>query len=260
MAGGIRSSQLDRTRATPLWAQLLADLRTRLEEGEFNERFPTDQELVDEYGVSRHTVREAVRRIQAEGILDRRRGRGTYVKPVAFEQPLGSLYSLFRSIEAAGIEQTSVVLARDVRTDEHVAERLDLEPDTELFYLERLRLAGGAPLAIDRAWVPHEIAGPLLEADFAHTALYDELATLCGIHPETGSELIRPVILRETDAAQLDLEEGEAAFLIRRTTHAAGRPLEWRESLVRGDTYSFRIDWTGRADAGVPGLVPDETG
>ncbi len=244
----------------PLWAQLLSDLRARLAAGEFNDRFPTDQELVDEYGVSRHTVREAVRRIQAEGILDRRRGRGTYVKQVEFEQPLGTLYSLFRSIEAAGAGQTSVVLAKEVRTDATVAEQLDLPPDTELFYLERLRLAGEQSLAVDRAWVPNDIAGPLMDADFARTALYDELATLCGIQPETGTEIIRPVIPDDADREQLGLEEGEAAFLILRKTAAGGRPLEWRESVVRGDTYSFRIDWTGGPDSGVPELVPDEAG
>jgi GntR family transcriptional regulator len=244
----------------PLWAQLLGDLRDRLQAGEFNERFPTDQELVEEYGVSRHTVREAVRRIQAEGILDRRRGRGTYVKAAEFEQPLGTLYSLFRSIEAEGIDQTSVVLTKEVRTDASVAEQLGLDPDTELFYLERLRLAGDQPLAVDRAWVRNDIAGPLLEADFARTALYDELATLCGIHPETGSEIIRPVIPGEADRSQLDLGEGAAAFLILRKTEAQGESLEWRESVVRGDSYSFRIDWGGGADPGVSGLVADDEG
>ena len=244
----------------PLWAQLLGDLRVRLAAGEFNERFPTDQELVDEYGVSRHTVREAVRRIQAEGILDRRRGRGTYVKAVEFEQPLGTLYSLFRSIENAGIGQTSVVLTKDVRTDADVARRLDLEAATELFYLERLRLAGDRPLAVDRAWVPNDIAGPLMQADFARTALYDELATLCGIKPETGTEVIRPVIPDEDDREQLGIDDAEAAFLILRKTEAGGRPLEWRESVVRGDSYSFRVDWTGGSDSGVPELVPDEAG
>ncbi len=243
----------------PLWAQLLGDLRTRLAAGEFAERFPTDQELVEEYGVSRHTVREAVRRIQAEGILDRRRGRGTYVKAVEFEQPLGTLYSLFRSIEASGIGQTSVVLDKEVRTDATVADHLGLDAATELFYLERLRLAGQHPLAIDRAWVPNDIAGPLMAADFARTALYDELAALCGIQPETGSELIRPVIPEAADREQLGLGENEAAFLILRTTYAAGRTLEWRESVVRGDSYGFRVDWTGEPDSGVPELVPYET-
>jgi len=249
---------LDRTSAMPLWAQLLRDLRHRLAVGEFSERFPTDQELVDEYRVSRHTVREAVRRIQADGILDRRRGRGTYVRSPDFQQPLGTLYSLFRSIEAEGIGQTSVVLCLEARTDAEIAGHLGLPADAELFHLERLRLAGAAPLAVDRAWLPLGLARPLLTADFARTALYDELAALCGVRPEAGSEVIRPVIPDPGDRRQLGLDDDAAAFLIVRTTFAGGRPLEWRESVVRGDVYSFRVDW-GTGDVAVPELVPDET-
>lgn len=244
----------------PLWAQLLADIRHRLRAGEFEERFPTDQDLVEEYGVSRHTVREAVRRIQAEGILDRRRGRGTYVRSAEFVQPLGTLYSLFRSIEGTGIEQTSVVRTKDLRVDPGVAERLGVDPDTELFFVERLRLAGDEPLAVDRAWLPASIAGPLLDSDFSRTALYDELATLCGIHPETGSELIRPVIPDEDDREQLGIDPTTAAFAIVRKTYSGGEPLEWRESVVRGDLYGFRVDWSGAPDSGVLELVPFDAG
>jgi GntR family transcriptional regulator len=249
---------LDRSDAMPLWAQVLGDLRRRLAEGEFSDRFPTDQELVDDYGVSRHTVREAVRRIHAEGILDRRRGRGTYVKNTDFEQPLGTLYSLFRSIEAAGVGQTSVVLGKDLRTDPAVAEHLGLGPQTMLFYLERLRLAGEEPLALDRAWIPQRIAGTLMEADFGRTALYDELAERCGVRPETGTELIRPIMPDDNDRARLGLGQHDAAFLILRKTYVAGAPLEWRESIVRGDVYSFRVDW-GEGDDAVPELIHDES-
>jgi GntR family transcriptional regulator len=49
--------------APPLWAAVLDDLRTRLARGEFAERFPTDRELTAHYGISRHTAREAVRRL-----------------------------------------------------------------------------------------------------------------------------------------------------------------------------------------------------
>jgi GntR family transcriptional regulator len=253
-----RQDILDRSHPMPLWAQLLSDLRTRLDAGEFSERFPTDQELVDDYGVSRHTVREAVRRIQAEGILDRRRGRGTYVRPTGFVQQISTLYSLFRSIEADGIGQTSVVRTKDVRTDAAVAQRLGADPTTELFFIERLRLAGDDPLAVDRAWLPARIAAPLLDVDFSRTALYDELATMCGVQPETGGELIRPIIPEPDDREQLGLDQDAAAFLIIRKTFSGGEPLEWRESVVRGDLYAFRVDWTGDSEVGVPELVPYE--
>lgn len=99
------------TGASPLWAQVLADLRKRLTAGEFAERFPADSELVDQYKVSRHTVREAVRRLQGEGLLERRRGQGSFVVGRPIEQSMGTMYSLFRSIEETGAVQESVVRA-----------------------------------------------------------------------------------------------------------------------------------------------------
>ena len=126
----------------PLWAQLEADLRRRIDSDEFNDgRFPTDLELTDSYGVSRHTVREAIRHLNKTGILRRERGRGTVINRTEFEQPLGTLYSLFRSVEAAGAEQTSKVLSTGSATDTVAANRLGVADDTELFFLERIRFA-----------------------------------------------------------------------------------------------------------------------
>jgi GntR family transcriptional regulator len=152
------SDRIDRTRPVPLWAQLLEDLRARLAAGEFGDRFPTDRELTETYGVSRHTAREAVRHLTAEGVLQRERGRGSTVLTPEFEQPLGALYSLFRSIEAQGVEQRSDVLALAAVTDAEVAGRLGVDPHEPLIHLERLRLAGGEPLALDRVWLPATVA------------------------------------------------------------------------------------------------------
>ncbi|MHB1536874.1 MAG: GntR family transcriptional regulator, partial [Acidimicrobiales bacterium] len=110
--------------SSPLWEQVLEDLRRRLAAGEFADRFPRDVELVSHYEVSRHTAREAVRRLQGEGLVDRRRGRGSFVVGHRIEQPVGTLYSLFRSIEANGIVQESVVRYLEVRHDDKAAAML----------------------------------------------------------------------------------------------------------------------------------------
>lgn len=241
--GGGHPAKLDRHHPLPLWAQLLNDLRRRLASGEFTSRFPTDAELVETYSVSRQTVREAVRRLTADGLLDRRQGQGTVVRSPEFRQPLGSLYSLFRVIEAEGVPQTSIVSVLDEREESEIAKQLDLEPASRLVYLERVRLAGGRPLALDRAWLPADIARPLLGADFSRTALYDELAKLCGIQLTGGSEQIRPVVPTPAERALLQMGRGEAAFAIERRTFVGDRAAEYRCSIVRGDRYGFVAEW-----------------
>ena len=156
---------LDRGSPMPLWAQLETDLLRRLEAREFDDGFPTDLDLTESYGVSRHTVREAVRHLNKTGVLKRERGKGTVVNRSEFEQSLGTLYSLFQSIESTGVNQTSEVIRLEVVTDSIAALHLELEEEEELVLLERLRLAGGNPLAVDRAWLPLDMATPLLDVD-----------------------------------------------------------------------------------------------
>ena len=241
---------------TPLWRQVLADLRHRLSVGEFENRFPTDRELVDEYSVSRHTVREAVRRLQDEGLVGRKRGMGSYTVGPRYEQHTGTLYSLFRSIEAAGSVQTSTVLVQEEQRNRQAAAVLDLEPDAPLFYLERVRLIDGDPIAHDRVWLPLSMTSPLLEIDFGRTALYDELNRHCDLAPESGVERIRPVVPDRAEAGLLGMEPGMAALEVDRRTRTGGEPLEWRITVVRGDRYLLRSEWEDTTGTVSPRLVP----
>jgi GntR family transcriptional regulator len=235
---------IDRSNPLPLWAQLLAVLRERVADGSYDQGFPSDEQLAREFDVSRHTVRESVRRLQEEGVISRRRGVGTFVRPPAIEQPTGALYSLFRSIEAQGREQRSDVLDLGVVIDEQVAVRLGLTASAELVRLERLRRIDGTPLAHDVAWLPAEVAQPLLDVDFSHTALYDELATVCHVHPDAGSEWIHPVVPDATQRRLLGMPARRAAFWIERLAVVGSRPIEWRESMVRADHYTFVAHWS----------------
>jgi GntR family transcriptional regulator len=228
----------------PLWAQLLDILRDRLKQGEFAGPFPTDAELTEQYGLSRHTVREAMRRLQAEGAVTRERGRGTFVRAPTIEQPTGAIYSLFRSIEAQGREQRSKVLDLRETANAVVAQRLDLSPAACLIRLERLRYADGQPLAHDTAWLPAAVAAPLLDVDFARTALYDELAHRCGVRPTAGTEWIRTELPGFEDRELLGLRARQPVFRIERLSRVEDRRIEWRETVVRGDGYTFVADWS----------------
>ncbi|MEM9036079.1 MAG: GntR family transcriptional regulator [Actinomycetota bacterium] len=245
---------LDRSSSTPLWAQLETDLRERVDAGEFDSgRFPTDQELVDEYGVSRHTVREAIAKLNAHGLLTRERGRGTVINRAEFEQSLGTLYSLFRSIESTGVEQTSDVLELGLVRDVEAARQLGSDPDVELLLIARLRRAGGDPLAIDRAWLPASFAEPLLRVDWGHTALYDELRRLDAPVPNQGWERVSPVLPTAADQALLGIGPRDAAFHLERLGTRDGTPVEWRTTVIRGDRYRFVADWSAGS---APALRP----
>ena len=236
----------DRDSPMPLWAQVLGDLRARLARGEFTGRFPGDEELRAQYGVSRHTVREAVRRLQAEGVIERGRGRGTFVTSTVIEQPLGALYSLFRSVEAQGFVQRSVVRYLAERRDEEAAKVLGLAPDEPLVYLERLRLADDQPVVLDCSWLPASLARPLLQVDFTRTALYHELQARCGLKPDAGWERLRPVLPTREQRELLGLGLRTPALAIERLAASNATLVEWRHGLVRADRFSYVARWSAQ--------------
>lgn len=241
------TTEIDRADPLPLWAQLLAVLRRRIANGDYAEAFPTDAQLAGEFDLSRHTVREAVRRLQDDGLVDRRRGVGTFVSAPLIEQSTGAIYSLFRSIEEQGREQRSDLLDLSTTTDSAVATRLELPDAAPLVRVERLRRVDGEPLAHDTSWLPLHIAQPLLDVDFGRTGLYDELARTCGIEVDSGSEWIHPLVPDPAERALLALGRRQAAFLIDRLVRAGGRAVEWRQSIVRGDLYTFVANWSPTA-------------
>ncbi len=235
---------VDRHSPVPLWSQVLDDLQRRLASGAPADRFPTEAELVAEYGVSRHTVRDALRRLRDSGVLESVRGRGTRVSGVPIEQPLGSLYSLFAVVEERGMAQRSDVLALRIEQDAEAASRLDLAPDAELLHLSRLRRADDEPLALDQAWLPAELARPLLEADFARAALYDELAARTGVRPDGGEERITAVMPDGLTRELLEVPPEQACLRVERTGCAGPRCVEYRLTIVRGDRFAVLAQWT----------------
>lgn len=236
---------LDRSSPMPLWAQLQQDLTRRLGSGEFDLEFPGELELVEAYAVSRYTVREALRRLRESRLIDSAKGRGSWVRRGGDEDPpLGSLYSLFREVDAQGIIQRSTVLSQQVVTDARAAQHLAVPPETELFHLERLRLADEQPMAHDQVWIPAGIASPLLEVDFTVSGLYDELAARCGVSLVGGRERISAVLPTDVDRTLLEVPLDVACFQIERLSSVRATPLEYRHTVVRADRYSVLAEWS----------------
>jgi len=113
--------------------------------------------------------------------------------------------------------------------------------------LERLRLAGGSPLAVDRAWLLREVAEPLLEVDLSRTALYRELQLAGAPVPNQGWERLTPIVPSAADRKRLGLSKSDAAFFLERLGSRDGVAVEWRTTIIRGDRYRFVTDWSAGA-------------
>jgi GntR family transcriptional regulator len=223
--------------ASPLWESIRADLSRRVADGDFAEGFPGELDLSREYGVSRGTIRNALRPLRETGTVTAHRGRRPQVIHGGQGDAFGPVYSLFESVQASGMSQRSVVLVREFTTDPAVAAQLSLPPEEVLLHLSRLRLADEEPLAVDHVWLPAARVRALIDVDFTDTALYKELRERCGIVLDGGREEVRAATASAADVESLGCVEGAPIFRIRRIGFHRGEALELRCSHILGDRY-----------------------
>jgi GntR family transcriptional regulator len=228
----------------PLWRRLQDDLRARIASRELVPAFPGELAIAAEYGVSRHTVREALRSLRQEGLVVAGKGRTPRVAADGvLHQPLGVLYSLFRSVESTGLRQASLVRVLETVTDPPVARRLGRGPRTSLLHLARVRFAGDDPLALDEVWLPTVATRPLLSVDFTHTALYDELRSRCGIVLSGGTEEVRACLTDQDQARELGIPHPSAVLRVERVGCVGREPFEFRRTLLRGDRFALSAEF-----------------
>lgn len=231
----------------PLWAQVSDDLRRRIGAREFEGGFPGEHDLTEQYGVSRHTIREALRVLRVEGLLKSERGRGTTVQDANYTQNLGTLYSLFNTIQSQGVEHINTVKRLALTVNPTVALELNVAPTSEFVVIERIRFAGGEPLAYDTAWLLAKFARPLLEADFVHGSVYGELRDRCGIEMDSGGEKICAQVATRQVASDLGLDTGAPVFALERVGASGNKVIEWRETFIRGDRFTLEVNFSHAA-------------
>jgi GntR family transcriptional regulator, N-acetylglucosamine utilization regulator len=234
----------------PLYRRIEADLRERIRDRRLapGAQIAPEPELMAEYGVSRATVRQALAGLVGEGLLEIRRGLGTYVTAPRFEHTIGGFYSFSREIERHGLEPGTRVL--DIHTEpaaEQVAEALGIEPGTPVVALRRLRLAGPDPLVVETSHLPAARFPGLDEVDFSAVRLYDTLLHRYGCRPTRARETFEPILLTVDEAALLDQRRGEPALRVERTAFDQDDiPIEFCRSTVRGDRYRYSVELRDR--------------
>jgi GntR family transcriptional regulator len=236
-------------RGSPLHSRLEITLRGLIRNGKIptGAILPGELELAAQLGVSRHTVRHALGVLTNEGLLRRERGRGTTVvpsiPPPVIERSLSTFYAFAWEARARGASQRSYVLERQVLpADETFARRLELEAGTDIERIMRVRTADEDPLVLETAYLQHEMSRLLDATALEQESLYDALEQLCGLRVTHARESIRPIVLSRPVARLLHTNAGAPAFLVERTTWSDRGPIEWQESIVRGDRYLYSVD------------------
>lgn len=213
----------------PRYREIEAWLRERCGQLSVGALLPSELELAARFDVSRMTARHAVQMLVQEGLVDRRRGAGSFVAAPPLHRRESTLRSFSQDMELRGLVPSSTVLRAEVGTDPVAAGRLGLPPDAWVVRIDRVRLASGVPLALERAVLPGEFAD-VLTRDLATGSLHAALAGMGRVMGRaTGYVTAR---LASTEEAELLDLTAPAALLVesRLITDSNGRPVESTET------------------------------
>ena len=244
MSDGMTGSQIDRNSPVPLFLQirqaLLAEIRSW---PDTTAKFPTDVALADRFKVSKMTVRQAIDDLVEAGLLERHRGRGTFVTDLAFVEQLDPILDIDQQYAAAGHSQTTRVLSFDRRGMSVQEQKLfGMGPGEMVVHIRRLRSANGLPLALDERILPATIAD---QAGFTVLNAADSIiARLRRAMPLARAKWQMSALLADSDLAlNLSIHQG-APVLERAMTYLdqKGAILLTGRSLHRGDLVSCAFE------------------
>ena len=204
---------------------------------------PSERQLIAEYGVSRITVREALGQLVNEGYLERVRGKGTFVAHRPVQSTL-HLASFTEEMRAMGHVPTTVVLLREERVPpSDTAAALRLGEAVTAFHLKRLRMADGAPVSIDDAWLVADAFPGLLDHDLSGS-VYSIVADEYGMPIDRAQQTVAATPAADDVATLLGTRTGAPLLEFDRVSYSRDRPVEHARSWYRSDRYRVQMEVT----------------
>lgn len=225
---------------TAIYKRIADYIRDLVADGQPGDRLPSEADLCQRFDVSRMTARHAIQDVAAEGLIERRRGAGTFVRSRPVPRHLGSPLSFSENMRSRGMVPSSELLSWSMASpspDE--CEALGIAAADSVFILERLRRADDIPMALERAAIP-EALGRSIAENFDSSSLH-ELFKAAGRVPATAHAEVsaRRASKREQDL--LDLPSSGVVIVEKRTIFdQEGVPLERTSTWYAAERYSFR--------------------
>jgi GntR family transcriptional regulator len=228
---------------SPLYERVESALAAAIADGSLlpETQLPPEEGLIERFKVSRTTVRRAIQNLIHRGLVEVRRGKGTFVALPKITQDLTELTGFVEDMQALGRTPTARLLdKRTLAADEVVAHHLALEPGALVVRLRRVRLADGVAMSFDETFLPpgigKKVAGNDLEVEPVFALLEKRYDT-----PLVEAEYKLEAAAADPDAAQaLQVPTGSPIFRIERTSYTTGnRPVDYERLHYRGDLIRF---------------------
>src|SRR4030043_928006 len=231
----------------PYYIQLLDILQEKVKHAEWGpgDQIPGEQDLCENYQVSRTVVRQALQELEYEGVITRQRGKGTFVtSPKISEGLVQKLTGFYQDMVERGLKPGSKVLNQNVSPKrEKVALFRNIKRGEKVIDIQRLRYINGEPIQLVTTYIPYEICPALESVDLTNRSLYEYLEKECGIFIAKGHRYIESVLANDHEAGLLGIERGAPLLMLDSVSFSEdGQPIEYYHALHRGDRSRFEVE------------------
>ncbi|MGY3716976.1 GntR family transcriptional regulator [Sutcliffiella cohnii] len=207
---------------------------------------PSEREYAEKYGISRMTVRQAMKNLTSEGYLERKRGKGTFVAIKKLEQSLNFLTSFSEEMRARGMVPTTKVLDFNIiSADKFMATKLGIEEGSPVYEVTRLRFGDDIPIAYQIFYTSVDLV-PSLTKEMAEQSIYRYIERESGLSFISAEHEIEAKVALQEEANALGVKVGHPILYISRIGYSHNeKPLEYAESYFRGDYYKVKMKIKG---------------
>ncbi len=237
---------LDKKSPLPMYHQLKEIFRDKIASGEWTPgtMVPSERELSERYEISRMTARQALSELTREGILYRKKGKGTFVAEPKMQQALTSLTSFSDDMKTRGKLAGAKVLRLElVFAPARVSDALGVLPEEQIVLLKRLRMAEKEPIAVETCFLYFPGVEELLKESFEDLSLYGLLSQKYNVIPTRAQQQLEADLSSAEEEKLLMIATGSPILRNKRITFdQKGKIFEYTESAYRADRYIFQVE------------------
>jgi GntR family transcriptional regulator len=235
----------------PLYQQIKESLRKEILERRLKEKekIPSERSLCERFGVSRITVRQALSELLAEGLIERRQGKGTFVAPRKVQQGLARIVDFARTVLDLGLKpSTRITEYKIVPADVVLSRILAIPVSSQVSKLVLLGLGDSEPLVLYTSYFPLSLGAQMFEAAKERTkrglpfSTYDLYKDIRIVMPSQVDQTFEATVADNEISSILKIKKGSPILLVTSIFISSEKsPLEFRRAMYRGDRYKFHI-------------------
>lgn len=238
---------LDKASAVPLYEQLRKQLMKAIASGklEAGTKLPTEAELCRNLEISRPVARQAYNMLIDDGVVERMRGRGTFVRtPSTRGRFISKQLSFAQEMSILHLEHSTEVLRAEwLHYTPELFSHLKLDRGQRCYHLTRMRYVSGKPLILVENYIPEPIFPNIDRYDFAKRSLYEVFETVYHVKIVRSNRILAAQTANAEFASLFHVHRGSPVFYVENTVYDQNdRPVDFSREYLDGLTQKFEFE------------------